>query len=116
VAQQRSQRPQPRPITGRHPGYVQTEPDPRIGGEILHRFVENVAVDQADPAELLDDGDEFAAGDDATFRVAHPQQAFEIIDRSRRRADHRLERKKQAVLPERRFYRSSDRQSAPLAQ
>ena len=115
VAQQRSQRPQPQSITGRHPRYVQTKPHLRIGREILHGLVEHIAVDQADPAELFDDGDELATGDDAARLVAHPQQAFEIIDPPRHRADHRLERKKQAVLAERRLDRRPDSRPTPLA-
>src|SRR5215469_1422950 len=94
----RCQRPQPPSIAGRHPGNVETKPDLRIGGEVLHRFVESVTVDQTDPAKLLDNGEKLTAGDDATLLVAHPQQAFEIIDLTRRRANHRLECKEQAVL------------------
>ena len=59
--------------------------------------------------------DELAAGDDATLLVAHPQQAFEIIDLSRRRAYHRLKGKEQAVLAECGLYRRSDSQSTLLA-
>jgi len=114
VTQQRSQRPQPWPIAGRHPGNVETEPDLRIGGECLHRFFENVAVNEADPTKFLDEADELATGDDATLLVAHPQQAFEIIDLSRGRAYHRLKRKQQAILAECRLHRRRNRQPAPL--
>jgi hypothetical protein len=116
VAQQRNQRPQPRAIAGSHPGYVQTKPDLGISGKVLHRFFENVAVDQADPTEFLDNGDELATGDDTALLVAHPQQAFKIVDGSRRRADHRLKRKEQAVLAQRRLHRRPDGHSAPLAE
>jgi len=115
VTQQRSQRPQPRPIASGHPGNVQAEPDFRVSGELLDRFSENVAVNQADPAESLDDGDKLATGDDVALFIAHPQQTFEVIDLSRRCAYHRLERKKQAVLAKCRFHRRANSRPAPIA-
>ena len=48
------------------------------------------------------DADEFAAGDDCAARIAHPQQAFEIIYPPGCRTDHRLKCKEQAILAQRR--------------
>ena len=108
VTQQRQQQPQPLSIASRQPGNVETEPDLGIAGQFLDRFFENIAVDQADQALFLDDRDELGTGDDASRLVAHPQQAFEIIDPSGCRAHHGLESKEQTILAERGLDRGPD--------
>src|SRR6266481_1989622 len=82
-------------------------------GELLHRFFENIGVDKSNQAQLLDRRDEFATGDDAPFQVAHPQQAFEIIHLSGRRAHHWLESKEQAIFAQCGLNRRAYRQAVP---
>jgi hypothetical protein len=75
---------------------------------------ENVIVNESDQTQLFDRRDEFAAGDDASPRIAHAQQAFEIIRLSGRRANHGLECEEQPVLAQRRLHRRADRGAAVL--
>jgi hypothetical protein len=75
-----------------------------MGGQLLYGFFEDKAVDEADQPCLLSACDEIAPGDDLSLLVAHPQQAFEIIDSSGRRANDGLKGKKQAILTQRRFH------------
>ncbi len=118
TAHQQNQRVEPPPVTGRQAGYVDTEPYLGMVGELPHRLLENKTVDKSDQTHLLDRRNEFAASDDASFQVTHPQQALEIIYFSCRRAHHRLESKEQPILAQCRLncraYRQAVRSAVKL--
>jgi hypothetical protein len=75
-----------------------------MGAELLHRFFEDEAIDQANQTKVLDGRNELGARQDVPCLVTYPQQALEVIDDSRRGAHHRLISKEQAVLAQRGFY------------
>lgn len=70
----------------------------------LDREFQNAAVDLADEAELLDEGDEFAGRHDAPIVGPHPEKALVKADGTLARQDHGLEGECQAVGAECRLY------------
>jgi len=72
-----------------------------MAGELAHGLFENKTVDEADQPQLFDGRNKLAPGDNPSILIAHPQQAFEIIDLSGRRTHHRLESKEQPILAQR---------------
>ena len=83
-------------------------------GKFANRLFEHVIVDKADPSQLLERADEFAAGDNASVDVAHPQQALEVIYFTRSCANHGLKRKEEAVLTQRRPHTCAHCQATAL--
>ena len=114
VAQLRGQGAQPRPVGGGQARDVEAEPDIGMQGKLGQCLVQHVTVDQTDKAELLQDRDEIAGGDDLTVPAAHPQQAFVVIDVTRFGRDDRLECKQDALLAQGLLHLLADREAAPL--
>ena len=69
--------------------------------QLPHSSLEHVIIYRPDQAKLLDSRDELTASNDMALRITHPQQAFEIVYLSRRRAYHRLESKEQSIVAQR---------------
>ena len=114
VPQPRTQRLKPRSRASGLTGNIEPKPDFRTAGEFPNRLFEHVMVDEPDETQLLDGGNEFAAGDNASLNVAHSQQTLKIIYIACRRANHRLKSKKKAVLPQCRLHARAHRQAAAL--
>ena len=106
---------QPRAVGRGEARDVEAEADLGIRPDFLDRLLEHIAVDEADEAELLDRGDEFAGGDDAPVLVDHAQQAFVIVDRARRTVDHGLIGEGQAAFAQRPLHALAQRHADAMA-
>src|SRR5215469_1067416 len=72
-----------------------------MAGELSRGLCKNILIDEPDHADLLEWSNECTAGDDGPLRIAHSQQAFEVVGVSCYGTDDRLEGKKQAALTQR---------------